>query len=211
MKPWLERRGAEIEFAHLWRGDPLPPHESVDLVVAMGGPMSVNDEDRHPWLAPEKAWLAEAIAADLPMLGVCLGAQLFACALGSEVTRNPHKEIGWFDIEGVPQADGFAFPARFPAYHWHGDTYGLPDGAVQLARSEACEQQAFRYGRRVIGLQFHLETTPQTMNGLISRLGDDLVSAPFVQSAAQMRAQPAESFDTIHRLMESLLEFLLAD
>lgn len=211
MRPWLEARGAEIEFAHLWRGDALPAHETVDLVIAMGGPMSINDEGRYPWLAPEKAWLAEAMESRLPVLGVCLGAQLIAAVLGSPVRPQGYKEIGWFEVEGLPNPSGFAFPRRFPAFHWHGETYALPEGTVPLARSAACEQQAFQYGDRVIGLQFHLETTPQTMHGLIQRLGDELVPARWVQTARQMQAQPAASFAAIENLMGELLSWLLPD
>lgn len=208
MRRYLERRGADIEFVHLWRGDPLPALSECDLLIAMGGPMSVTDFDQHDWLRAETDFIAEAIQTDKPVLGVCLGAQLIAQAMGARVDRNRQEEIGWFEVQGMQAPGCFGFPSSFPAFHWHGDTYALPPGAVQLARSAACEQQAFQLGRRVIGLQFHLETTHQTMNGLIERLGGDLQPGPTVQSAERMRAEPAESFHAIHELMGELLDYL---
>lgn len=211
MQVWLARRHAEVEFIHLWRGDLLPELESCDLLIAMGGPMSVNDQDKHGWLAGEIDFIAGAIAAQKPILGVCLGAQLIARALGCTVAPNAAKEIGWFEVQGLQAPDCFVFPQTFQAFHWHGETYALPTGAVQLARSAACEQQAFQYGRRVIGLQFHLETTHKTMKGLIERLGDELVPAPWVQDAERMRAEPATSFHDVHKLMGDVLEYLCGD
>lgn len=209
MEPWLKRRGAKIEFAHLYRGGELPELGEIDLAIAMGGPMSVNDVQDHPWLLAEKDWLGEALAAGLPTLGVCLGAQLIAEVLGATVQANPDKEIGWYPVEGLNHSSSFSFPARFSAFHWHGERFGLPDGAQHLARSEACENQAFAYGSHVIGLQFHLETTHATMNGLIERLGHELAPGAWVQSAEQMRAEPAKSFAAIHELMGQVLDYLL--
>ncbi len=210
MRPWLERRGATIHFTHLSRGELPPAHEGIDLLIAMGGPMSVNDDAQHPWLTAEKDWLGEAIERGIPTLGVCLGAQLIATALGAAVRPQGYREIGWFESEGLPAPSGcFAFPQRFPAFHWHGDTYALPPGAVHLARSEACEQQAFAYRQHVIGLQFHLETTHATMNGLISRLGHELTPGPWVQDAARMQAEPPDSFHRIHELIGQVLAHLI--
>ncbi len=210
MRPWLERRGAAIHFTHLSKGELLPAHEGIDLVIAMGGPMSVNDEAEHPWLAAEKDWLAQAIERRVPTLGVCLGAQLIAEALGATVRPLGHKEIGWFEAEAVATApDCFGFPVRFPAFHWHGDTFELPANATHLARSRGCENQAFQVGRHVIGLQFHLETTHATMKGLISRLGHELTPGPWVQDAERMQAEPPDSFRQIHDLIGQVLTYLM--
>ncbi len=210
MRAWLKERGARIHFNHLWRGEPLPGLDAVDLVVAMGGPMSVNDEGRFPWLVVEKRWLEAAMTRGIPTLGVCLGAQLLSCVLGGRVAPTPGREIGWFEVQGLETASSFRFPDRFNAFHWHGEAYTLPDGCHQLARSAACEQQAFQYGRHAIGLQFHLETTPETMHGLIARLGQELQPGPWVQCAEQMRAEPAASFEAIHALMGEVVAYLHA-
>jgi len=159
----LEARGIGCEYADLYRPDaPLPNHSDFDGLIVMGGPMSVNDG--LPYLELEKQAIAEAIAAGRPVLGVCLGAQLIASALGARVYRNSSKEIGWFDVRFTPEASGDAlFAGARPTetvFHWHGETFDLPPGAVWLAHSGLTRHQAFRFGRATYGLQFHLEVTP---------------------------------------------------
>ena len=206
----LEGRQAQLQFTYMQENSALPPLDDIDLIVIMGGPMSVNDEAEYPWLIAEKRWIAQALERGIPMLGICLGAQLIACALGSSVGPNGQKEIGWFDVDGhSAETDCFSFPERFRCFHWHGETFTLPHGAVQLASSEACGNQAFQYGRKVIGLQFHPETTETSMQGLIERLGHELTPAPFVQSADQMHAEPAETYIQISKLSHQLLKYLL--
>lgn len=155
--------GAEMpnRIVRLDLGESLPDPADVSGVVVMGGPMGVHDTADHPWLVSEKRWLAEAVDAGLPVLGVCLGAQLVAAALGADVTTGPSPEIGigriTLDAEGLidpllgPEGD------QLPVVHWHGDTFAIPDGATRLASSDRYQNQAFRYGDRVYGLQFHLE------------------------------------------------------
>ena len=206
----LEGRHAQLQFTYMQESQALPPLEQIDLIVIMGGPMSVNDEADYPWLVAEKRWIADALERNIPMLGICLGAQLIACALGASVGPNAQKEIGWFDVDGnAGDANCFNFPGRFRCFHWHGETFSLPQGAVRLASSEACDNQAFQYGRRVIGLQFHPETTETSMHGLIERLGHELSPAPFVQSAEQMCAEPAGTYIQISNLSDQLLKYLL--
>jgi GMP synthase (glutamine-hydrolysing) len=140
------------------------PSQFSGLVV-MGGPMNVDETEKHPFLATELAWLRLAVAASLPTLGICLGGQLLARALGARVVRNPVKEIGWHQIDLLDAARDdpllqHAGP-RQTVFQWHGDTFELPGGAVHLARSAACPQQAFRYGVAAWGLQFHPEMTAQ--------------------------------------------------
>ena len=132
-------------------------------LILMGGPMSVNDD--LPWIAPELAAIREAVARGIPVLGVCLGAQLIARALGARVYPNPQKEIGWSPVDWTPAAatdplfHGFSGPET--VFQWHGETFDLPPGAQHLASSAACRHQAFRVGGNVYGLQFHLEVTPE--------------------------------------------------
>ncbi len=142
---------------------------SVDLdraagLVILGGPMNVDETDGYPFLGPEVEWIRQAIHAGIPLLGICLGAQLLAKALGARVYPNGVKEIGWFEIELTPEADDDpllgGFDRRQTVFQWHGDTFDLPQGAVLLATSERCRHQAFRFGRRAFGLQFHIEMTP---------------------------------------------------
>jgi GMP synthase (glutamine-hydrolysing) len=137
--------------------------EHASGVVSMGGPMSVYEPAKYPWIAKELALLREAADRGLPILGVCLGAQLLAAALGAAVTKNPQKEIGWYPLMREPGADGDPLFEPFgqteTVFQWHGDTFALPKGAVRLFRSPLCQEQAFRYREAVYGLQFHLEVT----------------------------------------------------
>lgn len=160
--PALEAHGIGYEYVDLHGGAAVPDTSAADGLIFMGGPMSVNDD--LPWLREEEAIIRQAVARDLPLLGVCLGAQLIAKALGAEVRRNPVKEIGWYEIELTSAAQDdplfHALPSRETVFHWHGETFELPEGAELLASSEACRRQAFRIGSHAYGLQFHLEVTP---------------------------------------------------
>jgi GMP synthase-like glutamine amidotransferase len=208
---WLEERGARIGWTRLFADDPLPPLDGLDLVIALGGPMSVNDEARLPWLAVEQRVLREAIARGIPVLGVCLGAQLIASALGARVRRAAVPEIGWFPIEAVAGPDGtFRFPAACTVFHWHGETFDLPEGAVRLARSAACDNQAFQLARHVIGLQFHPEMTPAGAHALAAHCRDELVPGPTVHSEQELRAAPAARYHAANALMDAVLDYLLA-
>ncbi len=140
-----------------------PGVNDVDGIVSMGGPMSVYQRLQYPWIAKELALLRQAVKADRPVLGVCLGAQLLAAALGGKVSAAPQKEIGWHPVMREPGADGDPVMASFgqteTVFQWHGDTYTLPTGAVRLASSPLCPEQGFRYGARAYAVQFHLEVT----------------------------------------------------
>lgn len=189
---WAKARGHPLTTTHLDRGDGLPAVQSLDWLVVMGGPMSVDEERRYPWLGTEKAFIHQAIAAGKTVIGVCLGGQLIAAALGGRVRRAPQKEIGWFPVTLTPEGRevrlGGVLPQRFPAFHWHGDTFDIPSGAVWIAASEACPNQAFLYEGRVLGLQFHLEATPESVAGLVAHCADDLVPGPYVQTAEAIQA-----------------------
>jgi len=160
--PLLKDAGFRIRYVNYGRGPHTPLDvKRYDALVILGGPMGVYEADAHPHLKEEIAWIQEAIALDKPVLGICLGAQLIAAALGAMVKPSGTREIGWHDIDLTP--DGVRdpvlgrFQAREKVFQWHGDTYELPPGAVHLATSPTCTQQAFRFGDRVYGLQFHLE------------------------------------------------------
>ncbi len=157
----LADAGASSRVVRLDRGETLPPPAGLAGVVVMGGPMGVHDSADHPWLVPETRWLADAVQCGLPVLGVCLGAQLVATALGAPVTTgaSPEIGIGGVSLDAAGRADPLLGPEgdHFRVVHWHGDTFAIPEGAIRLASSDRYENQAFRYGDRVYGLQFHLE------------------------------------------------------
>lgn len=173
--------------------------------------MSIDEEDKHPWLTGEKRYIEEAITAGKVVLGICLGAQLLADVLGARVYANRHKEIGWFPIHKTDESDDLPvfrdFPAELDALHWHGDTFGLPVGAVRAFRSAACQNQAFVYHTRNIALQFHLEMTKQSTARLIENCAHELVDGPYIQTTDEMLADEAR-FETSNRAMYDLLDRL---
>lgn len=206
---WLDERGAQTQYTRFFDSARLPGLTDLDLIIAMGGPMSVNDEADLPWLGEEKRFVAEAIQGGKAVLGICLGAQLIANALGAPVYPGPHKEIGWFDIESTSSSSVlFQFPEKTKVFHWHGETFDLPPGATQLARSGGCENQAFQIGPRAIGLQFHLETTPESAASLIANCRNELVPGRFIQSEEELRRVPASAYAGINALMAQVLAYL---
>ncbi|HZM55583.1 MAG TPA: type 1 glutamine amidotransferase [Acidimicrobiales bacterium] len=162
----LDEAGHRFEVVRPDRGDSLPDRGSIAGLVVMGGPMGVHDVDAHPWLAPERALIAEAVEDGVPVLGVCLGAQQLAAALGADVATGPSAEVGLGHVELTaagrrdpvlgPEYGGLAQTA-LPCVHWHQDTFTIPDGAVHLAATRVFPHQAFRWGDRAYGIQFHVE------------------------------------------------------
>lgn len=211
LAPALRSAGHELAVTRLDAREPLPVLAELDWLIVLGGPMSVHDEAEHAWLAPEKRLVRAAVEGGRRVLGVCLGAQLVAASLGAAVTRNPEREIGWFPVERAPGAEasrfGHVLPARFPAFHWHGESFALPPGAVRLARSEACAEQAFAIGERVVGLQFHVETTRQAAEALVRHCADELAPGPWVQDTRAILASEAP-FAEAQAVMRALLAAL---
>jgi len=204
-------RGHQLGSTHFYRGNPLPSVAEFDWLIVMGGPMGVYDELEFPWLKTEKSFILESIESGKIVLGICLGAQLIASALGARVFKNPYREIGWFPIgrkiDAKDSAIADVFPDRLEAFHWHGDTFDIPDRAKLLASSEACRNQGFVLGSRVIGLQFHLETTLESAAALIQNCGAELDGSKYVQSAADILSDKSR-FLRINEIMISLLEKL---
>ena len=210
IRDWLNDRGAEIRYTRFFAGDPLPVLEETDMLIAMGGPMSVNDELALPWLKAEKQAVRDAIAMEVPVLGVCLGAQLIASALGARVYPNPVKEIGWFPIQSVHEKESaFSFPSESTVFHWHGETFELPPGAIQLARAVPCEQQAFQYSRHVLGLQFHLEMTADGVRALVENCRNELTGGAYVQREQHLLAVPESQYVAANELMSEILTYLV--
>jgi GMP synthase-like glutamine amidotransferase len=211
IEPWLQAAGYEITNTRFFKSAEFPDLKKIDLLIIMGGPMSVNDEDKFPWLVSEKQFICEAINSGKPVLGICLGAQLIASARGARVYRNDAKEIGWFPIYRISSNDNsiFSFPSSVKVFHWHGETFDLPSGATRLAKSKGCENQAFQIGKSVIGLQFHLETTPNAAQELVSHCREELVPAKYIQTEGNMLSDNPEIYKSINQLMDSILSFLL--
>jgi GMP synthase-like glutamine amidotransferase len=206
---WLKKRKSPVTYTRFFESAILPRLDEIDLLIVLGGPMGANDEDKLPWLRDEKRFIAEAIASSKSVLGICLGAQLNASALGASVHPATESEIGWFPVASVPKsAEAFNFPEHIEVFHWHSDTFDLPNQAVHLAKSAACQNQAFQVGSRVVGLQFHLEVTPESINAMVSNSDDDLHPRRFVQSADHLRVVSSISYAEVNTLMEQVLDYL---
>ncbi|WP_243360342.1 type 1 glutamine amidotransferase [Fundidesulfovibrio terrae] len=208
---WAAQRGHELTRARMYLGDPLPAPADFDLLVVMGGPMSVHDELEFPWLRAEKECVKLAVARGRSVLGVCLGAQMLSEVLGGQVTQGANREIGWHPVRLTPWASAspaFAgIPGEFTAFHWHGETFSIPRGAALVAESDACAHQAFAVGAKLVGLQFHFETTAESMERLIANGAADLVPGPYVQTPDEMRAGAAHLDGLkamLHRLMDNM-------
>ena len=188
---WVKDRGHQLTQTHLYHTDSLPAPDSVDFLVIMGGPMSVNDFHSFPWLAEELTYVQSFLKTGKPVLGICLGAQMIAKALGASIYANSQREIGWFPIQSIPESlptdwEGF-WPFTSTVFHWHGETFDLPAGAQRLCYSQACQNQAFLYNNNVLGLQFHFEMTPQTIEAMYVHSAQDLnVPGPFIQVARNL-------------------------
>lgn len=210
IESWLTEQGASLSYTRFYEEAALPDLAGIDFVIAMGGPMSVNDEAELPWLVAEKRFIDAAINSGKTVLGICLGAQLIASARGAEVYPGPQKEIGWFPVYGTKSAaDTFAFPAQSTVFHWHGETFDLPAGAVRLAGSAVNPNQAFQIGQRVIGLQFHLETTEASAQAMIEHCARELIPAAYVQSASTLQSAPAKYYHDANALMQAILHYLM--
>lgn len=210
LETWFCAARCEITGSRLFESPSLPTLDEIEFLVVLGGPMSVNDEARYAWLVPEKRLIHTCILAGKPVLGICLGAQLIASAMGARVYPHRVKEIGWFPIRGVESQGGtFCFPPLVEVFHWHGETFDLPSGAILLARSEACQNQAFQIGRRAIGLQFHLEATPETVQAMIRHCRAELVPSRYAQSEAEILAASPARYNEINSLMAKLLTYLM--
>jgi GMP synthase-like glutamine amidotransferase len=205
---WAAARGIDVAITRVFEEEPLPGADDLEALVLMGGPMSVHDEGKCPWLISEKRLVEDMLNAGKPVLGVCLGAQIIAAVLGARVRRNRFQEIGWYRVEATGagrEHPHFAIPAEFVPFHWHGETFDLPREAVQLARSAACEQQAFAWRERVLALQFHLEVTADGVDALITHCADDIGTGPYVQAPNEMLAA-ADRFAAAHTVLEGLLD-----
>lgn len=203
---WAMTHGHDFRVVHLYRGEPLPDVRELDLLVLVGGPMSVHDEAQYSWLLPEKKLIGRCLADGKLTLGICLGSQLLAEVLGARVYRNRWKEIGWFPVERCSPDGGALFkslPRRFPVFQWHGETFELPPGTTQLATSEACSVQAFEHPY-ALGLQFHLEVTEAGVADLVRECGREIDSGPYEQTPTQILAAADHFASCGDRLTEIL-------
>ncbi len=209
IKDWLNQHNYQVSSSQFYSDWQLPKVEDIDLLVVMGGPMSINDEVQYRWLVAEKQFIREMIAAGKPILGICFGAQLIASATGARVYANTQREIGWWPVTAVAADSAvFDFPPALTVLHWHGETFDLPDDAQLLASSAACTNQAFQLGRNVIGLQFHLESTQSSVEAIIEHCRNELQPARWVQTEQQMLAELMEHTTANQQTLHQILNYL---
>jgi GMP synthase-like glutamine amidotransferase len=205
---FLTQHAIPWQMIHIDQGEAVPTDASeFNGLVFMGGSMSVNDD--LPWIAQVLALIRDAIARDIPVLGHCLGGQLMSKALGGVVTKNPVKELGWGKVEVADNAvakQWFGDVTQFDSFHWHGETFSLPQGAVRLLSSAHCANQAYAIGKH-LAMQCHVEMTAHMIEDWC-RVGADEIAAnlnsPAVQSAETMQAQMHEKLPPLHKVAERL-------
>jgi GMP synthase-like glutamine amidotransferase len=208
---YLDSRGLPWQLVALDRGEDVPSRvEDFSGLVFMGGPMSVNDD--LPWIAPVLGLIRKAVAADVPVLGHCLGGQLMAKALGGSVGRNPIKEIGWGEIEVADNSRARAWfgadLACFESFHWHGETFTIPPGAVRIMGNRNCENQGFVIGKN-LGMQCHVEMTEQLIDSWCESGAEEIAgskASPAVQSAEQMKSRMQEKIVAMRRVADRLYD-----
>ncbi|ARV60559.1 amidotransferase [Nostocales cyanobacterium HT-58-2] len=210
IEQWAIEQGKIISATKFYNGDTLPSVDDIDWVIVMGGPMNIYEDDKYPWLTSEKKFIAEAIQKNKVVIGICLGSQLIADVLGSKVYKGQEKEIGWYPIQLTTEAKKSPvfepLPESFTVFHWHGDTFDLPPGAIRLAYSEVCSNQAFIYGEKVLGLQFHLESTKDSVYQMIENCASEIVVGKYIQKPEEMLAQD-DYFIKINTAMCKILEY----
>lgn len=209
IEDWIKSKGHELSSTSFFNNEAPPKIGDIDWLIIMGGPMGAYEENLYPWLTTEKRFISQAINKGVRVLGICLGAQLIAAALGAKVYPNARKEIGWFPINLIENSIKSALLRRLPAeilaFHWHGDTFDLPAGAKHLAESAACKNQAFSYANQVLALQFHLDLKRENIEQLIKNCGNELIASPYIQTAKQMLAQ-SDQFAVIKKYMRQILD-----
>jgi GMP synthase (glutamine-hydrolysing) len=192
----LLRHGAQLSIVRLDQGEVVPDISTHNILLVMGGTMNVYQEDKYPWLAKETQAIRQAVETGKAVLGVCLGGQLLAKALGARVRIGAATEVGLIPItlteagEADPLFEGLS---AVEAVEWHDDTFDIPTGAIALARSEGCAHQAFRFGQRVYGLQFHPEVSPMMLAEWIKGAGDLSIDSALFQRAVEIRVVALQS------------------
>jgi len=211
IQEWAKGQGSVITRTAFCENEILPDINSIDWLVVLGGPMGVYDEGKYPWLIEEKIFIKEAIRQGKIVLGICLGAQLIADVLDAKVEKNEFKEIGWFPIqltheEPLPIFE--SIPSECAVFHWHGDKFHIPHGAVRVAQSKGCSNQAFSYDHgRVVGFQFHMELTQSGVERLAEQCKEELTEGKYIQPKEELLRYPdliQENNSRMHGLLDKM-------
>jgi GMP synthase-like glutamine amidotransferase len=206
---WAKKKGITVSSTMLYENQALPAMQDFDLLVIMGGPMGVHDEAQYGFMKPEKKFIEESLKSGKKMAGFCLGAQMIADVLGAAVKKNGFKEIGWYRIRFTPEAVKNVklghFPSETTVFHWHGDTFDIPSGALRMASSDACANQGFMLNDRVFAFQFHPEVDEKTIRGFIGNDTGELVKDRFVQTGDEILSG-LDNAESVNKCLEEFLE-----
>jgi GMP synthase-like glutamine amidotransferase len=214
IEPWCKQKGHSVSLTKFYDHPVIPDISEIDWLIVMGGPMNIYDNDKYPWLAQEMSFILKAIKSGKTVLGICLGSQLIASALGSTVYKNPEKEIGWFDVmlteKGISSTLLKDMQTATRVFHWHGDTFDLPEETNHLAFSAACRNQIFLAREKVMGIQCHFEISVQGVIRMIENGRNEIVPGNYVQSENEILAA-MDHVEQNNRIMYSILDRLAAD
>ena len=206
--------GNDLHVTRLFDGEhPFPPTD-YDMLVIMGGPMNIYEENEYPWLGIEKKAIEQAINSEKIVIGICLGAQLLADVLGAEVYKNDEREIGWFPVNRIIPASGELplqfLPEKATVFHWHSETFDIPRNAIRLFGSDATENQSFLYEGKVLAMQFHLEMNLTSIEDLAYFCEDDLEPARFVMDRNKMLKLYKKYESQNKKILNDLFKYFLA-
>lgn len=209
---WAHTNHHEVKFTRFYKNQKLPYPTDFDLLVIMGGPMSIYDEKSYPWLKQEKSFLQRCLIEKKKILGICLGAQLLANCLETKVFPNKEKEIGWFPIhkhQDIHNPVFHLYPEKYlPAFHWHSDTFDLPAGAVRLFSSEATLNQGFAIENRIFGLQFHWEVRYENVRTLLQHSKKDIRPGKYIQKP-ELMMKDSNPFELAQKNLWRLLDLII--
>lgn len=203
---WGKENGHTFRIHKLYENAPVPDCKQIDFLIVLGGPMSVNDLE-YTWVEEERKLIKEMISKNKPMLGICLGAQQIAKSLGSTIFEGEFKEVGWFTVNSDSKQFDF-IPETMTVFHWHGEQFKLPEGSQRLFSNDVCENQGFIYQDRVIGLQFHFESTKASIDSLLENERAYLDNSAYVQTEETIRNWkiPENNITVLYKLLNHLIK-----
>jgi GMP synthase-like glutamine amidotransferase len=206
---WARKHLDSVTISKIYEAEWFPEIERFDLLVVLGGPMSVHDTQKYPWLPLEMDFLEKTIKKRKKVLGVCLGAQLIARVLNASVYQNPYREIGWHPVRLAPVARSLPIFQNFPdswlAFHWHQDTFAIPPMGFRIAETEGCPNQGFLYEDHVMALQFHMETDHDGIEAMLKHSRDHEELGSFIQTEQEIRTGIQSNMRTMHRMFGNWL------
>ena len=212
IESWIIKNDHRLTYTKFYENEKLPDLNKIDFLIIMGGPMGVYDDQEFLWLSAEKEFIKKAIEAKKIVLGICLGAQLIANALSARVYPNKQKEIGWFPVSFNPSFQmycPFELNTNLNVFHWHGDTFDIPKGGLLHSSSSVCQNQLFSFNEKVLGIQFHLEATPESIKLFVENGKHELLKGPeYIQTEEQI-FQATKYIQQSNEMMVDILDRLI--